>query len=698
MQAVIDSPVDGAEEGHFNIAPADGAGAWAVWEWHHDKLIAPNAAGPAILNEAATATNPTLIPNRADPDTGIGWAAANELSFITGGVRHLSVSSSGVIGRTASIFCDNSAGPILSNSAATSTNPTLRPNRTDSDTGIGWVSADVLSIIAGGVQQIQIASSSVIFTPTIIGGSNAAGPAMLNEAATQTNPTLVPNRADPDTGIGWQAADAAGGVSAMSWTTTGIFPALTVTLQGPGGALCSNAAGPQLVNEAATKSNPTVLVNRAELDTGWGWASDELWAIGGGVSLGKFSSNDVEALEVYSYENDATAGPVFSLLRARSGSAGGGGAAGQDGDVLGRINFQGYNDNATPERISYGSIISTIVDASDGTEDGILRFMVPVAGDTNDKMQLFANANGATQLKLYSFANIANPALIQTHHARSGSVTSLGVVSGSAGVSGDIIGRWSVNGLNNAATPEDLTYAWIKAEADDVTDGSEDGRWHFQLLAAGLTSTQMQLGPDGMMLNNAANPVNSILDEDNMASDSDTALATQQSIKAYVDSQASGSIVSYATDDSTGSPTSMDFTGIPSGTLRIHVMFVGISTNGTSVPLLQLGDSGGIETTGYWTRTSSESGANVYSGSNQAGFGVGGTGAANTLYGEMTLSRATATGNIWVINGENAIGTSGGVTAKGSKTLTTELDRIRLTTVNGTDTYDAGTVYVRYES
>jgi hypothetical protein len=452
------------------------------------------------------------------------------------------------------------------------------------------------------------------------------------------------------------------------------------------------------VNEAATKSNPTVLVNRAELDTGWGWASDELWAIGGGVSLGKFSSNDVEALEVYSYENDATAGPVFSLLRARSGSAGGGGAAGQDGDVLGRINFQGYNDNATPERISYGSIISTIVDASDGTEDGILRFMVPVAGDTNDKMQLFANANGATQLKLYSFANIANPALIQTHHARSGSVTSLGVVSGSAGVSGDIIGRWSVNGLNNAATPEDLTYAWIKAEADDVTDGSEDGRWHFQLLAAGLTSTQMQLGPDGMMLNNAANPVNSILDEDNMASDSDTALATQQSIKAYVDSQASGSIVSYATDDSTGSPTSMDFTGIPSGTLRIHVMFVGISTNGTSVPLLQLGDSGGIETTGYWTRTSSESGANVYSGSNQAGFGVGGTGAANTLYGEMTLSRATATGNIWVINGENAIGTSGGVTAKGSKTLTTELDRIRLTTVNGTDTYDAGTVYVRYES
>ena len=63
-------------------------------------LQASNAAGPSILDEAATGTNPTLIPNRSDPDTGLGHNGANELSLITGGVeamRYALGSPSGVI-------------------------------------------------------------------------------------------------------------------------------------------------------------------------------------------------------------------------------------------------------------------------------------------------------------------------------------------------------------------------------------------------------------------------------------------------------------------------------------------------------------------------------------------------------------------------------------------------------------------------
>jgi len=52
-----------------------------------------NAAGPQILNEAATSTNPTLTPNRAEPDTGIGWASADKLSFIVGGSETLRIDS-----------------------------------------------------------------------------------------------------------------------------------------------------------------------------------------------------------------------------------------------------------------------------------------------------------------------------------------------------------------------------------------------------------------------------------------------------------------------------------------------------------------------------------------------------------------------------------------------------------------------------
>ena len=54
-------------------------------------ILADDAAGPSILDEAATATNPTLNPNRADPDTGVGWAAADQFSIVAGGVEGVRV-------------------------------------------------------------------------------------------------------------------------------------------------------------------------------------------------------------------------------------------------------------------------------------------------------------------------------------------------------------------------------------------------------------------------------------------------------------------------------------------------------------------------------------------------------------------------------------------------------------------------------
>jgi len=60
-----------------------------------------------------------------------------------------------------------------------------------------------------------------------------------------------------------------------------------------------------------------------------------------------------------------------------------------------------------------------------------------------------------------------------------------------------------------------------------------------------------------------------------------------------------------ATAQASTSGTSIDFTSIPSGVKRITVMFSGVSTNGTSLIQVQIGDSGGIETTSYasggWT-------------------------------------------------------------------------------------------------
>jgi len=55
---------------------------------------ASNAAGPTLLDEATTSTNPTIIPNRADPDTGVGWKAADQVSLVAGGVEGIRVTES----------------------------------------------------------------------------------------------------------------------------------------------------------------------------------------------------------------------------------------------------------------------------------------------------------------------------------------------------------------------------------------------------------------------------------------------------------------------------------------------------------------------------------------------------------------------------------------------------------------------------
>jgi hypothetical protein len=182
-----------------------------------------------------------------------------------------------------------------------------------------------------------------------------------------------------------------------------------------------------------------------------------------------------------------------------------------------------------------------------------------------------------------------------------------------------------------------------------------------------------------------------ILDEDNMVSDSATSLATQQSIKAYVDNKL---VRGTALDTTSG--TSFDFTSIPSNVKRITFMLDGVSTNGTSPIIIQLGDSGGIEITDYYGSASEIRGTPT-STSFTTGFGlVQSPAAGNFYYGIVTI--ANVSGNLWVYSftGSSIVETQtylGG----GSKTLSATLDRIRLTTSGGANTFDAGKINILYE-
>ena len=143
--------------------------------------------------------------------------------------------------------------------------------------------------------------------------------------------------------------------------------------------------------------------------------------------------------------------------------------------------------------------------------------------------------------------------------------------------------------------------------------------------------------------------------------------------------------------------TFIDFTSIPSWVKRVTVMFDGMSTNGTSSYLIQLGDSGGIETSGYLGASSYIYGANTPASTNYtAGFGLISGSAANILQGIITICKLT--GNTWACSGSVALSNAPlNLFTAGSKTLSDTIDRVRITTVNGTDTFDAGTVNILYE-
>jgi len=141
------------------------------------------------------------------------------------------------------------------------------------------------------------------------------------------------------------------------------------------------------------------------------------------------------------------------------------------------------------------------------------------------------------------------------------------------------------------------------------------------------------------------------------------------------------------------SGVAIDFTSIPSWAKRITVMLYGVSTTGTSNYLIQVG-AGSITTSGYVAGSMS---GGTYVSSTAGLILVNNIVAADLFSGILVLTNVT--GNTWVsISNMNKAGSPPAVLpAAGNIVLGGTLDRIRLTTVNGTDTFDAGSINILYE-
>ena len=144
------------------------------------------------------------------------------------------------------------------------------------------------------------------------------------------------------------------------------------------------------------------------------------------------------------------------------------------------------------------------------------------------------------------------------------------------------------------------------------------------------------------------------------------------------------------------SGTSIDFTSIPSGVKRITLMFNGVSTNGTSPIMVQIG-SGSFTTSGYASSASNLASSTLATGLFTTGLTLMNSTSATSLWSGFVIL-TNITGNTWLSSGN--IGRSDAAvvaSSGGGLALSGALDRIRFTTVGGTDTFDAGSINIMYE-
>lgn len=202
-----------------------------------------------------------------------------------------------------------------------------------------------------------------------------------------------------------------------------------------------------------------------------------------------------------------------------------------------------------------------------------------------------------------------------------------------------------------------------------------------ELTAATVTSTFVNAATD-----TTAGKVELATDAEAQTGTSTSVVLTPANMKAAQ--------IQLATAVASTSGTAIDFTGIPTVAKRVTVMFDQVSLSGTSAFLVQLGDSGGVETTGYNSTVINDNGTTSTNAT--TGFQLANTGIAATALWRGILFLQKIDGNKWV--GTSILTRDGGAMySSGRKELSATLDRVRITTVNGTDTFDAGLVNISWE-
>lgn len=141
--------------------------------------------------------------------------------------------------------------------------------------------------------------------------------------------------------------------------------------------------------------------------------------------------------------------------------------------------------------------------------------------------------------------------------------------------------------------------------------------------------------------------------------------------------------------------TSVNFTSIPSWVKRITLMFGALTTSGSSNLQVQLGTGATptYTTSGYV----GSAGITTVQLAYTTGYGLS-YNISGAITGLLTIDLLDSSTNLWVASGNNSrTGDAGMTQSAGRVALASALTALRITTINGTDTFTAGSVNILYE-
>lgn len=299
------------------------------WEFNSGFINANGASGPTVVNEPSSTTNPTIIPDRSETGTGIG-GTSNNLSLVGVSKEALRVTNT-----SDTISVDIFDGDGWTAGLATADDYSLQVAATLNDTTAGSA-GETFALYKGAMTATDFAGwdtagagdGTGVFLLKLLSGASATKRMMEYEMTSTTSGSLMIESGtqarpgysfsgDPDTGLYLR------GVGIIS---VGIGNAREFEWQA-GRYFADDSAGPVMLNEASSATNPTLVPDRSEEGTGIGGTSDNLALIvgntgtkvevTGGIYLASQSATEIG----FSVTNGAlTVGSLGSVVIPTSGA------------------------------------------------------------------------------------------------------------------------------------------------------------------------------------------------------------------------------------------------------------------------------------------------------------------------------------------------------------------------------------------